>query len=295
MKHIIVPTDFSEEAKNALTFASELAQKEGAEITVLHVVNTTQVFHPTYIDPVLTSRLIDDLRANAENTLDRWREEFAPGVNIEACVEGFSLSDAINHLLDRKPADLIVMGTKGASGLQEFFIGSNTEKVVRFSNVPVLTVPTDCSPSDIKTIMIPVQLDKVPVRFLEEVKLLKQVFDAKLKFVWVKSPHDIGAFDQLQRQFADYLSAYFDEDEYELFTRRDFLPEEAIVSFAQHSGVDLVTMATSQRKGIAHLWMGSTTENVVNHAAIPVLAFPFKSEDILLFEKSESGSIHAVK
>lgn len=289
MEHIIVPTDFSEEAKAALAFATELAKRESADITLLHVVNTTQVFHPVYMDPILTSRLLKDLKTNAENTLDNWRAEYAPHADIEACVEELSLSDAIDRIVMQKPTDLIVMGTKGASGLTEFFVGSNTEKVVRFAHVPVLTIPSTYSPEKIKNILIPVQLDRVPVRFLEEVKLLRTLFNAKLNFVWVKSPHDFGAFDQLHKQFTDYLNAYFDEDHYSLFTQRDFLPEEAIVTFAKESKADMVAMATCQRKGIAHLFFGSTTESVVNHANVPVLAFPFKKGDILLFEKTNSG------
>lgn len=289
MEHIIVPTDFSEEAKTALAFATELAKREGAEITLLHVVNTTQVFHPIYMDPILTSRLLKDLKTNAENTLENWRAEYAPHAQIEACVEELSLSEAIDQIVSNKPTDLIIMGTKGASGMQEFFVGSNTEKVVRFANVPVLTVPADYSLDQVSSILIPVQLDRVPVRFLEEVKLLRDLFHAKLNFVWVKSPHDFGAFDQLHKQFTEYLSAYFDEGDYKLFTQRDFLPEEAIVTFAKEAEVDLIAMATCQRKGIAHLFFGSTTESVVNHAKIPVLAFPFKDEDILLFEKTTTN------
>lgn len=289
MEHIIVPTDFSEEAKAALAFATALAKQESAEITLLHVVNTSQVFHPVYMDPVLTSRLLKDLKTNAENTLENWRAEYAPHANIQACVEELSLSEAIERIIKQKQTDLIVMGTKGASGIQEFFVGSNTEKVVRFANCPVLTIPTSHTLESIKNILIPVQLDRVPVRFLEEAKLLRTLFNAKLSFVWVKSPHDFGAFDQLHKQFTDYLNAYFDEDEYDLFTQRDFLPEEAIVSFAKDSKADMVAMATCQRRGIAHLFFGSTTESVVNHADVPVLAFPFKKEDIMLFEKTHTG------
>lgn len=289
MEHIIVPTDFSEEAKAALAFATALARKESADITLLHVVNTTQVFHPVYMDPILTSRLLKDLKTNAENTLENWKAEYAPHAKIEACVEELSLSEALDRIVKQKKTDLIVMGTKGASGLTEFFVGSNTEKVVRFASVPVLTIPVDYAPEKIQNILIPVQLDRVPVRFLEEVKLLRTLFKAKLNFVWVKSPHDFGAFDQLHKQFTDYLNAYFEEGHYSLFTQRDFLPEEAIVAFAKESRADMIAMATCQRKGIAHLFYGSTTESVVNHANVPVLAFPFKREDIMLFEKTNSG------
>ncbi|MDW3193930.1 MAG: universal stress protein [Cytophagales bacterium] len=289
MEHIIVPTDFSEEAKSALAFATELAKREDAEITLLHVVNTTQVFHPVYMDPILTSRLLKDLKTNAENTLEQWRTEFAPEAKTHTSVEELSLSEAIDLIVEERPTDLIVMGTKGSSGLTEFFVGSNTEKVVRFANVPVLTIPADSSPDAIKNILIPVQLDRVPVRFLEEVKLLRTLFQAKLNFVWIKSPHDVGAFDQLHKQFSDYLSAYFEGEDYSLFTGRDFLPEEAIVTFAKECNADMVAMATCQRKGIAHLFYGSTTESVVNHANVPVLAFPFKKQDIMLFEKTNAG------
>ena len=294
MEHIIVPTDFSEEAKAALAFATELARREGAAITLLHVVNTSQVFHPIYMDPILTSRLLKDLKTNAENTLDHWRAEYAPHANIETCVEDLALSGAINRIVQQKQTDLVIMGTKGASGLTEFFVGSNTEKVVRFSNVPVLTIPTAFSPENIQNILIPVQLDRVPVRFLEEVKLLRTLFSAKLNFVWVKSPHDLGAFDQLYKQFTEYLSAYFEEEDYHLFTQRDFLPEEAIVTVAEESKADMIAMATCQRRGIAHLFFGSTTESVVNHTNVPVLAFPFKKADIMLFENTYNGFVGVV-
>lgn len=289
MEHIIVPTDFSEEAKSALAFAIELAERKQADVTLVHMVNTSQIFHPIYLDSVLTSRLLSDLKANAENTLEHWKSEFAPNAKIETRVDGLPLSEAINEIVEQMKADLIVMGTIGSSGITEFFIGSNTEKVVRFANVPVLTVPDTVSPVEIKTILIPVQLDCVPVGFLKEVKLLKELFSAVLNFVWGKLPHGFGSFDQLYKKFTDFLRDNFEEGDFSLFTQRDFLPEESIVSFAAECKADMVVMATSQRHGIAHLFYGSTTESVVNHANVPELAIPFNSDDSMLFEKTNSG------
>ncbi len=281
MKNILVPTDFSEQARFALDFAKELAIREGAQITLLHSLDTSRVFSPLYMDPSLTVHMLKDLETQAREKLRELQEKQGNKVHIEAVTKSCALIDAIEAVSEERHVDLIVMGTQGASGLKEFLVGSNTERVLRTANAPVFTIPAPFSVRDVKKIVVPVDYTKVSERFMIELHSLQQIFDASLEFLWIKTHHFIGNEGLLHNNFMQYVRSHFTGD-FNIHRRLDFTPESCILQFSMEIGADVIAMETSQRKGIDHLFLGSTTENVANHAPIPVVGFPMKHHDRLL-------------
>lgn len=132
---VLFPTDGSENAEVALEHALSLAETYGARIHVLYVVNTT------YTDVGATGRTtIDSLRKRGESAV-REVEELATanGVDVITRIEE---GDPYREILEyaEENVDLVVMGTRGRSGIDRYLLGSITEKVVRTADVPVFTV-----------------------------------------------------------------------------------------------------------------------------------------------------------
>jgi nucleotide-binding universal stress UspA family protein len=142
LRRILVPTDFSKYSDAALTYAGAFAQKFGADIYLLHVVQDLTLFYP---EAVLAAPAavptVDQFRQAARTALDRTLAGLRlPDVVVHPVVVEGTPYDAVVRFAGEKEIDLIVMGTHGRSGLAHLFMGSVAEKVVRKAPCPVLTV-----------------------------------------------------------------------------------------------------------------------------------------------------------
>lgn len=168
------------------------------------------------------------------------------------------------------------MGTSGSSGFSEVFIGSNTEKIVRFSTVPVLTIRKSFSLKSIKNILVPSTLQLDQTKFIKNLKEVQDFFGAKLHILLVNTPihfrTNAEANEALQ-EFAMHYKLKNYKTHFCNYTRE----EDGIIDFAYSKNMDLVAMATHARKGLAHLINTSVTENVVNHIQSPIWTFSLKS------------------
>lgn len=144
MKRLLVPTDFSEQAEHALKIAVEIAKKRNSEIYLLHSIEL-----PVHLATGGgSSGLPESLfyMKLAEKRFNDFREmPFLEGVDIHEIIGRSEIFEDINETCEKHEIDLIVMGSTGASGFKEMFVGSNTEKVVRTSNTPVLVIKNNLS------------------------------------------------------------------------------------------------------------------------------------------------------
>jgi nucleotide-binding universal stress UspA family protein len=157
MKNIVVPTDFSNNAENALKYAINLAIHFGSKI---HLITSFEA--PSQAGSLVSIR--DFLRKDAEEELskvvNKYQDRFIKGSSMETkAIEGYT-SDVISGYAKKCHADLIVMGTQGASALKGTFMGSNTAAVIKGSTVPVLAIPEGFGYQTIKEIVLAID-DKV--------------------------------------------------------------------------------------------------------------------------------------
>jgi universal stress protein A len=137
---ILVPVDFSEHSREALDTAIQMAHLFGSTIHLLHCYHIqTAGISPYGI--VLPSGYYADIRDAAEKRLSEWHEKVSgEGIKVESRLSADSPSLAINLAAEEIKADVIVMGTRGLSGLKHAMLGSVAERVVRLAPCPVLTV-----------------------------------------------------------------------------------------------------------------------------------------------------------
>lgn len=275
MKKIIVPIDFSEYSEYALETAVMLAKKNNAEILALHMLEMSEaILTRTGTDTQMETLFFLQL---AEKKFDEFlKKDYLKGIKITPIVKHFKVFSEVNEVAAEYGADLIVMGSHGASGIKEFLIGSNTEKVVRYSNIPVLIIKHNPILIDFEHVVFACDfLDEAIKPYINACKLFRKL-DSKLHLVYVNLPNEsfrstvemearvIGFLKKAEGNL-DHLS--------DVKYISDYTIEQGILNYANVIGADLIALATHGRTGLAHLLEGSITENVANHSVLPVMTF----------------------
>lgn len=282
MRRILVPTDFSDQARNAFEVAVAIARQTGAAIKLLHVVEmpysytnfsvTGDLVGGNGMEQVYMMKLLENTQ---HRMADLERSVEHEGVEVVQEVDADNVIRKIRRVISDDKVDLVVMGSKGASGMDEFLIGSNTEKVVRTAECPVLTVKGRVNNFQIRNIVLPSDFKREIGTAVEKFKYFQQLFDATLHLVYINTP---GAFESTAnlRTRMQKAAERYGLQNFTINVYNDTIEEDGILHFAEETGADLVMMATHGRTGLAHLLSGSIAEDLVNHSDIPVLTFHLK-------------------
>ena len=145
LQRILVPTDFSDSARHALTYGISFAREYEAELVLLHVVETVPVGYASDLFPVPMAEVFQEMSGYARTELAKLAEEArAKGIRVRDEVAQGKPSAEIARIAEEQQVDMIVLGTHGKGMLDKAIFGSTTERVVRRSPCPVLTVrPTE--------------------------------------------------------------------------------------------------------------------------------------------------------
>lgn len=277
MKNILVPCDFSKPSIEAFKMAVDIASKSKGIVTVLHVIHISTMYDPNFLgEPVpYSQQFFTSMEEDAKTAFTEMQKNYGKNqkMNLEITVGG--LFESINRVTEEKQIDLVVMGTSGSSGVQEIIIGSNTEKAVRFSKVPVLAVHQASEINSLKNILLPTTGNLDQSDFISKVKDLQAFLKAKLHILLINTPNDFKRDEEGKEILTEYVKHY-QLSNYELHFKSYKKEEEGIIDFASTTKMDLIAMATHSRRGLAHLFSGSVTENVVNHVPTPVWTYSIR-------------------
>ncbi|GAB3172818.1 universal stress protein [Telluribacter humicola] len=284
MQAILVPTDFSPGSRTAVEVAALLAVQADAGLVLLNVdENATQAAtsrqsraYNQQSDTVTTSDLYDYL---IELRRELVQKRAFSGLKIRTELCPGSLVSVVETYAERNNMDLIVMGTRGAGGLEELLIGSNTEKVIRRACCPVLAVPEETIPGPIKNIAFPTTLKDDQKVVFRRLAALQQTLGTDISFhiLYVNDPAGLGSEEAIEQRYRDLVSdSNLLNTTFHLKGALDLDEGIEILQFAKEQGVDIITMGTHQRRGLSHLILGSMTEDTVNHSNIPVLTIPLR-------------------
>jgi nucleotide-binding universal stress UspA family protein len=279
MKKILIPTDFSEQASNALTVGLQLAKQSGAELHLLHVEEYVSdrgfsALGDTGADSSNMDKLyiLKLLEANKKRMLAVVDAIDDDGVPIFHMVDVGQMFKLVRQYVKEQGIDLVVMGTHGASGFSEVLIGSNTEKVVRQVECPVLSVRNLPSVFELKKIVFATNFEGDQTKVTEQLKGFQKAFGAHLFLLYVNTVFSFASSRTI-RQKMDAFVAKHQLTDYEFQTYSDETEERGIIHFADEVDADVIAVATHGRTGFAHLLLGSIAEDIVNHAERPVLTF----------------------
>ncbi|PZX47800.1 universal stress protein [Algoriphagus chordae] len=279
MTKVLVPFDFSEQAQNALDLATNLSNKfDNVVITVLHVIEVpsnsgmgTMGGEPIaeYENQIFFIELMNRRKEQFKEMESKYAgKNYALVTKI---VLGNAFQNISSAILDEDP-DLVVMGSKGSSGIEEVLVGSNTEKVVRTAHCPVLTVKGQTNPESFKKIVFASDFKEDQDELANRVKTLQKWFDADLYLVVINTPGSFETTRESALRIKAFANKYNIEHAIaEIYNSQS--EEEGIVEFAEDINADLIAMATHGRTGLSHFFTGSIAEDVVNHAKRPVWTF----------------------
>lgn len=275
MKKIIVPIDFSKYSEYALEAASVLARKHNAQLLVLHMLEISDsVLNNT--DDEQREKAVFFLRL-AEQKFDTFLDKsYLKDIDIVPIVKHFKVFSEVSQVAEEHSADLIVMGSKGTSGLAEIFVGSNTEKVVRYSNIPVLVIKSKPENEDFKTVVFASNFSKEAIKPYINASRMFEILGSDMKLLFVNVPGEqFKSTDEMEKTMTDFLSnADGNLNRMNMVNYvADTSVEKGILKFANKIDADLIAIATHGRTGLAHFFEGSISEDIANHSNLPVMTF----------------------
>lgn len=281
MKKILVPVDFSKASITALEMACEIAKKANSTVIALHVVEeaTPESFkvsgegHPNdFEDRLFTMKLLEKSKKQLEKLV---MDPKFSSIKLDGELRMGNPFHGMNTIITEQKVDLVVMGTRGHSRLEEMIIGSNTEKVVRHSKVPVLTVHKKPTKVNFKNIVYATSMSKDEEKFSKIIRTAQDLYNSKIHLVRVNTPGDFQR-DRVAKDYMEKFAKKIGLRNYTINVYNDITEEEGIIYFADSIKADMIAMATHGRTGFAHVLAGSIAEDVVSHAKRPVLTFVVK-------------------
>ncbi len=272
MKRILVPTDFSEHAKYASKVAAQIARKNNAEIYLLNLLDLPSHMNDAVNNGVNIPEVMLYLAKTKERLAELTEENYFEGLTVHTDARLERAFEGIVTYSKEKNADLIVMGSHGASGFQEMFIGSNTEKVVRASDIPVIIIKSEMEDFKIENFVFASDFsNEIKKPFLKLVEFAN-LFEAKLDLVMINTPNSFKTNSVAENIMQNFVSG-FSLNNYSLNIYNDMNVEKGIINYSNKTNADLIGIATHGRTGLAHFFNGSVSEDLVNHAIKPVITF----------------------
>lgn len=277
MKKILVPCDFSQPSRAAYKTAMNFAAQTGGEVVVLHVS-----FIPIVYDGLGTEAIafspdyFKSLEKEIKNEFEKMKLEVGvPAVKSKLELIYGEVLTSIKDFVKTHQMDMIIMGASGSSGIEEILIGSNTEKVVRHSSVPVLVVRDYVNISSVRKILFPTLLNPDQTDFIKKLKELQNLLSATIHVLYINTPNHFTLDSDAKGSYDEFIKEYKLEN-CEFHFRNYRSEEEGIIDFASEKKMEMIAMGTHARKGLAHLFNGSITEDVVKHITSPVWTYCLK-------------------
>ena len=270
MKRILVPTDFSEHAEDALKVAAQIAQKNDSEIIVLHMLELPHQMN----DAILGGASIPEtmlFMKKANEMLDEISSRpYLDGIPVTEIVKIDKPIHGITQVSKDYDIDLIIMGSHGSSGVEELLIGSNTEKVVRNSEIPVLVIKKDISDFKVANIVFASDFSQETKKPFEKLLNFTKFFESKIHLVTICTPNSFKPTHVIEKAMKNFITE-FNITNYTTHIYNDTNIEKGIINFANSINADIIGMCTHGRTGFAHFFNGSISEGLVNHAVRPVI------------------------
>ncbi len=315
VQHILVPTDFSKKSEKALQMAGEFVDLFGCTVDLIHVIPVLKYFSesmdplgvPFSLEKHLYPHSLENSNLKLEELANKYIKKEYRG-KLLSVIER-KPSEAISNLANTKEYDLVLMSAKGEHD-SIHLMGGTTEKVIRYSTIPVLSVNDDMKIGGIQTILVPVDFSKSSLFSVVPAFELAKELGAKIKLLNIIELYSAGSdmvpyvpqsideqsvYESMLVKLIDYL---LEHPEYKLHVRRTGVPFEdelistddlhtivvdvkskiikgitahhEIVDYAKDNA-DLVVMNTHGRTGLARVFIGSTTEQVSRFIEKPLL------------------------
>lgn len=268
MLTVLLPTDFSDNAINAANYAVQLFAREDCKFILLHSWYMPHTSRP------ITIKLSDALKKENEDKIQeevsRLRTNFK-GINVEVHLEQGELTEIIDDLYKSKKFDLIIMGTKGASGVKEKLFGSNTTAIIQMVNCPVISVPVGFRFEPPRSIAFASDFKRLEdKKVLWSLSLIAKRFNCKVKILNVLTKGEISTIEEAKE--ALNLTNLLPDIAHTYHFIADPDVSEAIDLFVKQEQVDMIAMINRTSNFFDYLFNRSETKKIALKIDVPLLS-----------------------
>jgi nucleotide-binding universal stress UspA family protein len=273
IRKIVIPYDFSETAALALEHGVFMARFYRAEIILIHVVESRSF--TSSITSAFTKSDDDEVKVSVNQKLKEIADDIhhKSGIKVIYTTESGSIYKSIVNLARNEEADIIIMGTHGVSGFQEFFMGSNAYRVVSESPCPVVTVQAHAKRVGFKSIVLPIDDSPASRQKVPFVTDLAQKYNSVVHIAGLMTDKDelwMRKFKIKVEQVEEFLEKH-DVSYTTTYISGDNLAKMTM-EYATEINADLVTIMTEQEPNITGFFLGNYAQQVVNHCKVPVMS-----------------------
>ncbi|QSE98097.1 universal stress protein [Fulvivirga lutea] len=270
MKRILVPTDFSSNANNAAKVALSLAKKSGAELHFIHVVYTpsdwnkmTDEMKEKYPE---SSHKVESARLSMEKLVS---DKIFDTIKVAKTLGFGNPIEEINHYLSKNEVDLIVVGSHGTSHKADLFIGSNTQRIMRSTKIPVVAVKDSFKLEDLNRIVFASNFDKEAEIPFKKMEAISNALGAELDMLYINTPHNFKTSEEIDTVISKFLKEI--DSNKEIHVRNDHDVAKGILSYCKKTNADMAVLINHRKAYKAHYLMG-VTETLVFQSDFPVIS-----------------------
>ena len=279
MKNILVPTDFSTCASYATELGIALAEFFGATLHLFTSMDNSQQ-NGAYLDCTLDEQSIEGkaFLENANVLFEKWKKEAKyRRIQVKSICASGKLLPGLEAYVAKNDIDFIVMGSHGVSGLNEMFMGSNTQKVVRAMHVPVFVVKKPLQNYEFKNVVFASSfVESEKESFVEFLDFIKKFKPEKIHLVGINTAGWFGMDSlRMERSMVEF-QGLCPISKCVTHLVNDVSIEEGIRHFAEEINADLIAISNHNRHPLKRIFSGSNVEALVNHSDLPVLSIDFE-------------------
>lgn len=273
MKTILIPIDFTSTSSKALEIGATIAKRISAKIILTHMAGIEEGlltratnFEKTMYHTKLAEKQYSELL----------EQPFLDDILVGPVLQKKLDFASINNFAKEIDASLVVMGSQGSSGLKEVFKGSNAEKVIRSSEIPVLIVKENDLVFAPARLIFASNFDEEAISAYYKIIEIATLLSVQIELLFVNLPND---YFISTKKMDEKLLCFFNKVNHpnpvnaiKTVNRvADYSVEQGILNFASLSGADIIAIPTHGRKGLSHFLNGSIGEDIANHSSLPVL------------------------
>ncbi|MEJ7831264.1 MAG: universal stress protein [Segetibacter sp.] len=280
MKKILVPTDFSDNALKAVNYAVAIAEKANAEIILLNVtllLDTTFSSRKALIKEY-NNTLVEGISEQFEELQQSIKETNTTAKITTKLYKG-EVQDSILQCAADENADLIIMGTQGATGLKKILIGSTTAGIIGNTTVPVLAIPKEAKWKGLENILFATRQLEVDNKILTPVLKLAQLQAALIHVAVFTDTDDDDAGDYMEHgkllnAYRQTLPVRYKDINFKTVQLEGEEFDETIEQYINDNQIDMMVMTTHKRSFWENVFNNSMTKEMSYHINIPLLAIP---------------------
>lgn len=275
MLSILLPTDFSKNAMNAITYALTFFKQQDIQFYIMNACKNQLYNHKEVVTDTTIAAVLTTIKNESQQNLDtllRTIKDITPNskFSFQTISSNNTLVEEANTIADKNNIDLIVMGTKGKSNNRDIVFGSQTFQVLKYVYCPVLVIPAGYTNTQPKRILFPTNfLMPYKARELKLLALLAKLNQSHIELLYISISNKLS---RRQEQNSGFIKEALQDNTVQFSINNGEKLEETIINYVKEKNIDMITMVNTKHSFLEDMLFPSAIDNVGLELNIPLLA-----------------------